>query len=220
MYVVFLGAPGAGKGTQATAVAERHGLAHVSTGDLLRDAVRQGTELGMRAKGYMDRGELVPDDLVVEMVMERLSKRDAGRGAALDGFPRNLRQAEVLDEALRQQGKGVDVVVYLKVPQRVLMARLTGRWECGQCRTPYHEVSNPPRVAGVCDVCGGVLVQRADDRPETVEKRLRVYMEQTEPLLEYYRNRRVLVEVDGERPIPDVTGQIETALGTKGAKVR
>ncbi len=220
MYVVFLGAPGAGKGTQATAIADRYGLVHIATGELLRDAVRWGTELGKKAKHFMERGELVPDELVVELIVDRLSEPDAATGALFDGFPRNVRQAEVLDEALRQRGKAVDVAIYLKVSEPVLMARLAGRWECAACRTPYHEVSNPPKGAGVCDQCGGTLVQRADDRPEAVQRRLQVYMEQTEPVLDYYRNRGILVEVDGEQPIPEITRQIVAILTARGERVR
>ncbi len=220
MYVVILGAPGAGKGTQATAIAERYGLVHIATGELLRDAVRWGTEPGKKAKHYMERGELVPDELVVGLVMDRLSEPDADAGALFDGFPRNLRQAMVLDEALRQRGKGVDVALYLKVSEPVLIARLSGRWECASCRTPYHELYKPPKVAGVCDQCGGVLVQRADDRPEAVKRRLQVYMEQTEPVLEHYRKRGILAEVDGEQPIPEVTRQIMAVLAARGEKVR
>lgn len=208
MYVVFLGAPGAGKGTQASVLAEKLGLAHISTGDVLRDAVRRETELGKQAKGYMERGELVPDALVVDLVVDRLSQEDAARGAVLDGFPRNVPQARALDDALKARGAAVDIAVYLRVPEPVLIARLAGRWECSICRAPYHELTNPPRRAGVCDQCGGPLTQRADDRPETVKRRLQVYFEQTAPLLDYYRERGVLAEVDGERPIPEVAEQV------------
>jgi len=212
VFVVFLGAPGSGKGTQATSLAEKYGLVHVATGDLLRDAVRLGTELGAKARGYMERGELVPDDLVVAMVMDRLSQPDAARGVVMDGFPRNLDQARALDRALRERGLAVDLVIYLRVPDAVLVSRLAGRWECPSCRTPYHEVSSPPRVAGKCDRCGQPLVQRPDDRPDTVRRRLQVYLEQTAPLLEYYREQGVLVEVDGDQPIPEVSRQIVAAV--------
>lgn len=208
MYIVFLGAPGAGKGTQATVLAEKLGLVHIATGDVLRDAVRRETELGKQARGYMDRGELVPDALVVDVVVDRLSQPDAARGAVLDGFPRNVPQAKALDAALAARGAGVDLAIYLKVPESALIARLAGRWECAACRAPYHEVTNPPKQAGVCDQCGGALTQRADDRPETVRRRLQVYFEQTAPLLEYYRERDLLAEVDGERPIPEVAEQV------------
>ncbi len=208
MYVVFLGAPGAGKGTQAVLAAERLGLVHMATGDVLREAVRQQSELGKQAKGYMERGELVPDSVVLDLVVDRLSQPDAAAGAVLDGFPRNIVQAEALDRALAQRGARVDAAVYLRVPEAALIKRLAGRWECGVCRTPYHEETKPSKTPGVCDLCGGVLIQRADDRPETVRKRLQVYFEQTAPLLEYYRQRGVLAEVDGDRPIPEVTRQV------------
>ncbi len=208
MYVVFLGAPGAGKGTQAVLAAERLGLVHMATGDVLREAVRQQSELGKQAKGYMERGELVPDSVVLDLVVDRLSQPDAAAGAVLDGFPRNIVQAEALDRALAQRGARVDAAVYLRVPEAALIKRLAGRWECGVCRTPYHEETKPSKTPGVCDLCGGVLIQRADDRPETVRKRLQVYFEQTAPLLEYYRQRGVLAEVDGDRPIPEVTWQV------------
>ncbi len=208
MYVVFLGAPGAGKGTQAGLTAERLGLVHMATGDVLREAVRQQSELGKQAKGYMERGELVPNSVVLDLVVDRLSQPDAAAGAVLDGFPRNIVQAEALDRALAQRGARVDAAVYLRVPEAALIKRLAGRWECGVCRTPYHEETKPSKTPGVCDLCGGVLIQRADDRPETVRKRLQVYFEQTAPLLEYYRQRGVLAEVDGDRPIPEVTRQV------------
>jgi adenylate kinase len=217
VYVVFLGAPGAGKGTQAGLVAERLGLIRLATGDILREAVRRDTQLGRQAKEYMERGELVPDSLVVEVVVGRLSVPDAAAGAVLDGFPRNIAQAEALDRALAQRGAKVDVAVYLKVPEAELVRRLSRRWECGVCRTPYHEETHPPRTPGICDLCGGTLIQRPDDRPETVRRRLAVYFEQTAPLLDYYRQRGVLVEVDGGQPIPEVTRQVLEAVGTRAA---
>lgn len=212
MYVVFLGAPGAGKGTQAEVVARRLGLPHVATGDVLREAVRRGTDLGKQVKGYMERGELVPDALVVDLVVDRLSQPDAAKGAVLDGFPRNIAQAEALDAALARRGDRVDVAIYLKVSEPELVRRLAARWECGVCRTPHQERTSPPKVAGVCERCGGQLVQRPDDRPETVSRRLQVYFEQTAPVLEYYRSRGILAEVDGERPIPEVTEQVMVVL--------
>ncbi len=214
MYVVFLGAPGAGKGTQAGVLAEKMGVLHLATGDVLRAAVKEETSLGLEAKGYMERGELVPDSLVVNLVVDRLAQPDAAKGAVLDGFPRNLSQARALDQALRGLGAKVDLVLYLKVPEEALVARLAGRWECGTCRTPYHEQTKPPKVDGVCDQCGGVLTQRPDDVPATVRRRLQVYFEQTAPLLDYYRQQGVLREVDGERSIPEVTAQIESAVAS------
>jgi adenylate kinase len=216
--VLFLGAPGAGKGTQAQAVEDSFGLIHLATGDLLRDAVRRGTDLGKQAKGYMDRGELVPDPLIIALVMDRLSRPDAAKGALFDGFPRNLRQAEALDEALARKGERLDVALYLKVPDSVLVSRLAGRWECPTCQLPYHELANPPKTPGVCDRCGGPLTQRPDDRPETVKRRLQVFLEQTEPLLKYYRDRGVLVEVNGDRPISEVTREILAVVAADAAE--
>lgn len=218
MYVVFLGAPGAGKGTQAEVVARRLGLPHVATGDVLREAVRRGTDLGKQVKGYMERGELVPDALVVDLVVDRLSQPDAAKGAVLDGFPRNIAQAEALDAALARRGDRVDVAIYLKVSEPELVRRLAARWECGVCRTPHQERTSPPKVAGVCERCGGQLVQRPDDRPETVRRRLQVYFEQTAPVLEYYRSRGILAEVDGERPIPEVTEQVMAVLAPRSGQ--
>ncbi|MHB0869672.1 MAG: adenylate kinase [Chloroflexota bacterium] len=223
MYVVFLGAPGAGKGTQADVVARRLGLVDIATGDVLREAVRRGTELGKQVKEYMERGELVPDALVVHLVVDRLSQPDVAKGAVLDGFPRNTAQAEALDQALSKRGARVDAAIYLKVSEPELVARLAARWECGSCKVPYHEWTNPPRKPGICDRCGGALTQRPDDRPETVRRRLQVYFEQTAPVLEYYRKRGVLVEVDGERPIPEVTEQVMAAIAAmqgQGGKER
>ncbi|HEX2986773.1 MAG TPA: adenylate kinase [Chloroflexota bacterium] len=218
MFVVFLGAPGAGKGTQAGLVAERLGLVHLATGDILRDAVRRETQLGKQARGYMERGELVPDSLVVEVVVERLGQPDVAAGAVLDGFPRNIAQAVALDEALDRRGEKVDVAVYLKVSETELIGRLAARWECGACRAPYHEVTKRPRTAGVCDLCGGALVQRADDKPETVRKRLEVYFEQTAPLLDYYRQKGVLAEVNGEQPIPEVSREVLEAIAVRAGR--
>ena len=215
--MVFLGVPGAGKGTQAQSVAERLGLAHLATGDLLREAVRVGSDLGRQAKVIMDKGELVPDGVVVAMVVERLSAPDAAAGAILDGFPRNLAQAKALDEGLETLGKRVDAVVFLSVAPASVVARLSGRRECSNCRTPYHVETNPPKADGVCDRCGGTLVQRPDDVPETVQRRLAVYLEQTAPLLDYYRARGLLFEVNGEQPISDVTAQILRVLAGQGA---
>jgi adenylate kinase len=216
VYVVFIGVPGAGKGTQAAGVAERLGLAHLATGDLLREAVRVGTDLGKKAREYMDKGELVPDSLVVAMVIDRLGTPDSAAGAILDGFPRNLSQAKALEEGLAQNSKAVDAVVFLNVAEPEVVQRLSGRWECSSCRTPYHTVMNPPKAVGVCDRCGGSLVQRVDDTPETVQRRLAVYLEQTQPLLEYYRARGILFEVDGEQPIPRVTDQVLAILSAYG----
>ncbi|HEX2987671.1 MAG TPA: adenylate kinase [Chloroflexota bacterium] len=220
MYVVFLGAPGAGKGTQAGVLGEKMGVLHLATGDVLRAAVKQETPLGLEAKGYMERGELVPDSLVVNLVVDRVAEGDAANGAILDGFPRNLSQARALDEALKRRGAKVDLVLYLKVREEALVARLAGRWECGTCRTPYHEQTKPPKAAGVCDQCGGALTQRPDDVPETVRRRLQVYFEQTAPLLDYYRAQDVLREINGERPIAEVTAQIQSVVASVEGKSR
>ncbi|GAB4567201.1 MAG: adenylate kinase [Anaerolineae bacterium] len=212
LYIVLLGAPGAGKGTQARLLSEALGLAHVSSGDLFRENLSKQTELGLLAKQYMDRGELVPDDVTIRMVMERLSREDCQRGAILDGFPRTVAQAQALDEALEAQGNSVAIVPYIKVGEEALVARLSGRWICRQCQATYHTLFNPPAQPDVCDVCGGELYQRSDDTPETVRNRLKVYFEQTAPLIEYYRSRGVLVEIDGEQEVEQVNRDLEAAI--------
>jgi adenylate kinase len=204
MYLVLLGAPGAGKGTQAQLLAEKLGLTHVSSGDLFRENLSKQTGLGMLAKSYMDKGELVPDDVTIAMVMERLGRADCAAGAILDGFPRTLAQAQALDRALEEQGQQITLAPYIRVAEDVLLARLAGRWTCTQCKAVYHQLFNPPQVAGVCDVCGGPLYQREDDTPETHKKRIDVYVEQTRPLIDYYREAGVLVEIDGEQDVEGV----------------
>ncbi len=213
MYIVFLGAPGAGKGTQAAVVAERLKLAHVATGDLFRAALKQGTPLGLEAKSYMEKGVLVPDEITIKMVLEKLGAPDTRNGAVLDGFPRNLEQAKALDQALSGQGKRMDRVVYIKVSEPELLKRLGGRWICRDCQTPYHEIDSPPKVKGICNKCGGQLYQRADDTPETVKKRLKVYFAETAPLIEYYTRSGKLAEVNGEGAVDEVTRAILSALG-------
>lgn len=208
LYVVLLGAPGAGKGTQAALLSEELGIPQVSSGDLFRENLDQETELGVLAKSYMDKGELVPDDVTIAMVMDRLARPDCAEGAILDGFPRTLTQAQALDEALAGQGHQISVVPYIRVSEETLLARLGGRWTCSQCGAVYHEVFNPPKVAGVCDVCGGTLYQRADDTPETHKKRIDVYMAQTRPLIDYYRADGLLREIDGERDVEGVYGAL------------
>lgn len=194
--LILLGPPGAGKGTQAARLSAAESLPHVSTGDLLRDHRERGTPLGAQAKPFMDAGQLVPDELVIEMLMDRVSRPDARRGYLLDGFPRTVPQAKALDTRLA----GADVrVLELRVPDAELVERLTGRWTCKACGNVHHERFSPPAQAGRCDRCQGELYQRADDRREVVEKRLAVYREQTRPLVDYYRERGVLVEVDGAR---------------------
>jgi adenylate kinase len=214
LYIVLLGAPGAGKGTQAVALAKTLGIAHVSSGDLFRDNLKQGTELGLLAKGYMDKGELVPDEVTIRMVMDRLARPDAASGVILDGFPRTLPQAKALDEALAERGNALDLVPLIQVGDDEVMRRLTGRRVCRACGAVYHLVFNPPKASletggqGVCDVCGGELYQRDDDSPETVRHRLYTYYKETGPLIGYYYARNLLVEIDGEREIDAVQADL------------
>jgi adenylate kinase len=215
MYIIFLGAPGAGKGTQAARLAEAMGLVHIATGDLFRQALEKGTELGLKAKSYMEKGTLVPDQITISLVLERLSAQDSSRGAILDGFPRNLEQAGALDKALAQDGRAIDKVVYIKVAEKELLKRLSGRWICRKCQTPYHITDSPPKVPGRCDKCGGELYQRPDDREESVRKRLEVYFAETAPLIDYYVKKGKLLEIDGEGGVAEVAERIKTALGEK-----
>lgn len=210
--VVLLGAPGAGKGTQAAILSERLGLAHVATGDLFRAAVRDQTPLGVVAKGYMDRGELVPDQVTIDMLLERLAKPDAAGGILLDGFPRNTTQAQVLDEALAARGGRVDSAPYIEVPEAELVARLGGRWICRAAGHPYHEQTKPPRKPGVCDIDGSELYQRDDDKPATVAARLRQQLGALDQVVGYYRSAGVLKSVDGARAIDQVTVDLMSAL--------
>lgn len=215
MHIIFLGAPGAGKGTQAARVAEELKLAHIATGDLFRQAQGQKTELAMQAKSYMEKGLLVPDEITIQMVLERISAPDCAGGVIFDGFPRNLNQAESLDKALEGQGKAIDKVVYIKVSEEELLERLGGRWICRGCQTPYHEVNNPPKVKGVCDKCGGELYQRADDNTETIKNRLKVFFADTTPLIDYYTAAGKLLEVEGEGDVSRIKDRIVAALGGK-----
>ena len=208
MYVVFLGAPGAGKGTQAVDVAQKLNMVHISSGDLFREALSQGTELGKKARSYMEKGELVPDEVTVQMVLERLARPDCAKGVILDGFPRTLTQAQALDNALKKQKKGVDKVILLEVSDEELIKRLTGRLICRNCQAVYHIVNQPPKVAGKCDKCGGELYQRPDDNVETVKKRLEVYAVQTAPLIDYYTRQSKLAKVRGEGGVDIVSGRI------------
>ena len=213
MYIVFLGAPGAGKGTQAAVVAEKLGLAHVATGDMFREAQARGTKLGLEAKAYMEKGDLVPNEIPIGMLVEKIAAPECRQGAIFDGFPRNREQAEALDGALAGQDKSVDEVVYIKVSEEELLQRLGGRWICRDCQAPYHMVNSPPRLAGKCDRCGGDLYQRPDDAAETVRDRLRVYFEQTAPLIDYYTRAGKLLEVDGEGSVDEIRERILAALG-------
>lgn len=204
-HIILLGAPGSGKGTQADTLKRSLGLAHVASGDLFREAAHKGTELGKLAQTYMHKGELVPDEVTVAMVLERLRDPDCSAGAILDGFPRTLEQARALDEALQQQcGKGIDRVLYIEVPQGELLKRLGGRWICRQCQQPYHIVNFPPEVEGRCDRCRGELYQRQDDSIETARKRLAVYFAQTAPLITYYGEKSVLARIDGAQAVEAV----------------
>lgn len=215
MYIVILGAPGAGKGTQAAVVAEKLKAAHIATGDMFREAQEQETELARQAVSYMEKGQLVPDEITIRMVLERIAAPDCVNGVVFDGFPRNLKQAEALDEALVEQGKTVDKVVYIKVPETELLERLSGRWICRQCQTPYHALNSPPKTPGKCDRCGGELYQRADDTVETVKERLKVYFAQTAPLIDYYTRAGKLLEVDGEGGVDEVGERILASIGER-----
>jgi adenylate kinase len=215
LYLILLGAPGAGKGTQVTNVAEKLNLVQLSTGDLFRQAAAAGTELGKLAQSYMKEGKLVPDEVTIQMVMEKINVADTKSGIVFDGFPRSLKQAEALDKGLAQKKKRIDKVVYIKVSEEELLQRLGGRWICRNCQTPYHEVSSPPKVKGLCDKCSGELYQRADDTAETVKKRLKVYFAETAPLIEYYKKAGKLLEVDGEGAIEGVSKRIIEELRKK-----
>jgi len=213
VYIILLGAPGAGKGTQAVMLAEKKKLVQVASGDLFRKALQQETELGKKAKVYMEKGQLVPDEITIQMVLERLAEPDCKKGAILDGFPRNLEQAKALDTALEKKSRAIDKVVYIKVSEGELLKRLSGRWICRNCQAPYHEVDSPPKIAGKCDRCGGELYQRADDNVETVKKRLEVYFAETSPLIDYYRRAGKLLEVNGEGSAAEVNKRIIKTLG-------
>jgi adenylate kinase len=208
LYLVLLGGPGAGKGTQAERLSAALDIPQVSTGDLFRENLKNETELGLMAKGYMERGELVPDEVTVAMVHERLSRPDAERGAILDGFPRTIAQAEALDDLLADMGLELAVVPYIKVPEEMLLARLAGRWTCRSCGAMYHQLFSPPQQEGVCDRCGGELYQRPDDTPETQKHRIEVYFEQTAPLIDYYREQGLLVEIDGRPGIEEIQTEL------------
>ncbi len=215
MRLVFLGAPGAGKGTQAKRLVEKYGIPQISTGDLLRAAVAAGTPLGKEAKSYMDRGELVPDSVVLGMVKERLSQDDCKKGFILDGFPRNVTQAEALDKMLAEMSMPLDLALNLDVPFEDLMKRLTGRRTCKACGQMYNVYYNPPKAEGKCDKCGGELFQRDDDKEETIRKRLEVYKAQTEPLIDYYSKKGILKSVEGTGSIDEIFNNICAILEKK-----
>jgi adenylate kinase len=212
VYIILLGAPGAGKGTQAVMLVEKKKLVQVASGDLFRKALQQETDLGKKAKVYMEKGQLVPDEITIQMVLERLNEPDVKNGAILDGFPRNLDQAKALDKALARQSRAIDKVINIKVSNEEVIRRLGGRWICRNCQAPYNEVDSPPKVKGVCDRCGGELYQRADDNPATIKKRLEVYLKETSPLIDYYKKAGKLVEVISEGGPEAVNKKILTAL--------
>lgn len=212
MYIVLLGAPGVGKGTQAEKLAKELSIPHISTGDMLREAVARGTEMGMKAKEYMDRGELVPDNVVIGVVKERLSQPDCTHGFILDGFPRTVTQAEALERVMEELGKKIEYAISIDVAEDEIVRRLSGRRTCEACGKVYHVIYNPPKQAGVCDECGGTLYQRDDDREETIRNRLRVYNEKTAPLIDFYARRGVLKSIDGSKPVDEVTAHIRALL--------
>ena len=213
MKLIMLGAPGAGKGTQAKKIAEKYNIPHISTGDIFRANIKNGTELGQKAKTYMDQGLLVPDELVVDLVMDRFAQPDCENGYVLDGFPRTIPQAEALDAALEKAGAKIDYAINVEVPDENIINRMSGRRACVACGATYHLVHIPPKKEGVCDNCGKELILRDDDKPETVKKRLDVYHEQTQPLIDYYTQKGALVEVDGTVDMEEVFNAIVKILG-------
>ena len=213
MNIIMLGAPGAGKGTQAIQLAEKYQIPHIATGDIFRANIKQGTELGQKAKGYMDAGLLVPDELVVELVVDRLQKEDCKEGFILDGFPRTIPQAEALTEALNNIGEKIEFAINVDVPDEKIVARMAGRRACVNCGATYHTVNAPTKVDGICDKCGEEVVLRDDDKPETVQKRLQVYHEQTQPLIQYYNEKGVVSKIDGTQPMDQVFNAIVEILG-------
>lgn len=214
MDLVLMGLPGAGKGTQAEMIVEKYGIPHISTGDMFRAAIKEGTPLGKQAKAYMDAGDLVPDEVTNGIVRERLSKQDCMSGFLLDGFPRTVPQAEALDEMLKEMNRPIDYVIHISVEREKLMERLTGRRICRNCGATYHMVFNPPARPGVCDKCGGELYQREDDNEATVGNRLEVNIAQQEPLLSYYENKGVLKTIDGNRKIEEVFQDVDDLIGS------
>ena len=213
MKIIMLGAPGAGKGTQAKKIAEKYHIPHISTGDIFRANIKNGTELGMKAKSYMDQGQLVPDDVTIGMLLDRIRQEDCAEGYVLDGFPRTIPQAESLTEALAANGEAIDFALNVDVPDANIVTRMAGRRACLACGATYHIVYNAPKKENVCDVCGEGLVLRDDDKPETVQKRLTVYHDQTKPLIDYYGKAGILVTVDGTQDLNKVFEDIVSVLG-------
>ncbi len=212
MKIIMLGAPGAGKGTQAKMIADKYDIPHISTGDIFRANIKEGTPLGMEAKQYMDKGLLVPDELTVKILLDRVAKKDCQNGYVLDGFPRTIPQAEVLDKALGERGDRIDHAIDVDVPDENIVKRMGGRRACLSCGATYHIEHVPPKQEGICDVCGQKLVLRDDDKPETVQNRLNVYHEQTQPLIDFYRNKGILKTVDGTKDKEEVFETIEAVL--------
>ena len=212
MKIIMLGAPGAGKGTQAKKIAEKYGIPHISTGDIFRANIKNQTELGKKAKAYMDQGALVPDELTLELIMDRFTNDDCKNGYVLDGFPRTIPQAEALTKALADKQDAVDYAINVDVPDEAIVSRMSGRRACLACGGTYHIKFNPTKTEGICDACGGELVLRDDDKPETVQKRLNVYHEQTQPLIDYYQTQNILKEVDGTLPLEEVFDAIIAIL--------
>lgn len=213
MKIIMLGAPGAGKGTQAKKIAEKYGIPHISTGDIFRANIKGGTELGMKAKSYMDQGQLVPDEITIGMLLDRISEADCTDGYVLDGFPRTIPQAESLTAALESRGEKMDYAINVDVPDEAIVTRMAGRRACLSCGATYHIVYNAPKTEGICDACGEKLVLRDDDKPETVQKRLAVYHDQTQPLIDYYEKAGILVTVDGTKDLNEVFKDIVAVLG-------
>ena len=213
MKIIMLGAPGAGKGTQAKQIAAKYSIPHISTGDIFRANIKNGTELGKKAKEYMDQGLLVPDELTCDLVMDRIAQDDAKNGFVLDGFPRTIPQAEALDAALTKIGQSMDYAIDVDVPDENIINRMSGRRACLNCGATYHIVSIPPKKEGICDSCGNALVLRDDDKPETVKKRLDVYHDQTQPLIDYYKGKGILKSVSGTQPMEKVFEDITAILG-------
>ncbi len=213
MKIVMLGAPGAGKGTQAKKISVKYGIPHISTGDIFRANIKGGTELGMKAKAFMDQGQLVPDEITIGMLLDRIQEEDCKNGYVLDGFPRTIPQAESLTKALADMGSKIDYAVNVDVPDENIISRMSGRRACLKCGQTYHIVYNPPKKENVCDACGEALVLRDDDKPETVKRRLEVYHDQTQPLIDYYKAAGVLAEVDGTKDLEAVFQDIVKILG-------
>ena len=213
MKLIMLGAPGAGKGTQAKKIAEKYQIPHISTGDIFRANIKGQTELGMKAKSFMDQGMLVPDEITIGMLLDRIHEADCAGGYVLDGFPRTIPQAESLTKALAEMGTGIDYAINVDVPDDNIVSRMSGRRACLNCGATYHVAFNPPKTENVCNTCGQSLVLRDDDKPETVKKRLDVYHQQTQPLIDYYKKQNILKTVDGTQPMENVFGAIVEILG-------